>query len=689
MSSGLPVNTFAQAAEYRKRYLATLALEAQNDAYNLQANQVFKQTGQVSQLPDTRTTTEKLADIERLKVELRAGLLGITDGQQAAETIEQLAGDEIVFTIQQLPNIIADLKPKFSKGIPAQALLAYIRALRRKFLQTNGVSFTAQDATAQQLINAIQAGNTMMGANGGPFAIDREMGIPETPFEEPIFTPPARRFRPPMEEEPMEETKQPSLADFLSRRTRPEIPSDAKEPPSSSKKYKRQSKEEKEAEARVKAIQWLNFLDELDEPISDRPPVTSLEPEVRKQIFILQAEEWMADPGSRPYGELRPEVKEKVAELRNKEAKSKEAKSKGAEKSVGTAGEVAQIATYKSDPIPKRDAENFGPASMEEWEAFPIPNGFEPYPSTEAIAVQFLKWWAAAQVPEISGYFDPKWSSKRKLSTLKSALTPGVIQKLSMTLTDEGVDPFASPFAKISGTGVRPMFREQDGVGRYRTLPYPTMGGEGTAPSKYRILPVENRKVGNSPASRFPSGREILGYGLKIPDKFNKTKPIQVDMSKGLTYEPIYVPFGKYAVNPSKLSSGIFEIKTLAGSRIKKYPLRKLSSNLTKAMNRIVTGRGLDDYDFNDMDLGDQNFLYNLTIDAKINDRIHLPTPQRSKDGEEENRFEILRGQISSGNDNKELIKEFKRMLVKLSDDGRIKKAEAREILMDLAAMGY
>jgi hypothetical protein len=48
-----------------------------------------------------------------------------------------------------------------------------------------------------------------------------------------------------------------------------------------------------------------------------------------------------------------------------------------------------------------------------------------------------------------------------------------------------------------------------------------------------------------------------------------------------------------------------------------------------------------------------------------------------------------LKGQISAGNDSKELIKEFKVMLVKFSNDGRIKKNEAREILLDLAAMGY
>jgi len=48
-----------------------------------------------------------------------------------------------------------------------------------------------------------------------------------------------------------------------------------------------------------------------------------------------------------------------------------------------------------------------------------------------------------------------------------------------------------------------------------------------------------------------------------------------------------------------------------------------------------------------------------------------------------------LKGQVMAGNDSKELIKEFKTMLLKFSNDGRIKKAEAREILLDLTALGY
>jgi hypothetical protein len=53
------------------------------------------------------------------------------------------------------------------------------------------------------------------------------------------------------------------------------------------------------------------------------------------------------------------------------------------------------------------------------------------------------------------------------------------------------------------------------------------------------------------------------------------------------------------------------------------------------------------------------------------------------------NRFQILKGQITSGNDNTELIKEFKVMLLKFIHNGKVPKGQGMEIIFDLMAMGH
>jgi hypothetical protein len=66
-----------------------------------------------------------------------------------------------------------------------------------------------------------------------------------------------------------------------------------------------------------------------------------------------------------------------------------------------------------------------------------------------------------------------------------------------------------------------------------------------------------------------------------------------------------------------------------------------------------------------------------------------LPAPDKTKEEQEMNRFQILKGQIQAGNDNKELIKEFKVLLLKFINGGKIPKAQGMDIITELMAMGY
>jgi hypothetical protein len=52
------------------------------------------------------------------------------------------------------------------------------------------------------------------------------------------------------------------------------------------------------------------------------------------------------------------------------------------------------------------------------------------------------------------------------------------------------------------------------------------------------------------------------------------------------------------------------------------------------------------------------------------------------------NRFQILKGEIQAGNDNKQLIKEFKVMLMKFMNDHTIPLKQGRDILLEITSMG-
>ena len=96
------------SAKYREQYLSNLRLQASNNQKNLNANQIYKQTGApaITALPDTRTTTQKYEDFEGVKVELRSKLGTITEGTIASQIVGELEMSQITFALNKWPVIM-------------------------------------------------------------------------------------------------------------------------------------------------------------------------------------------------------------------------------------------------------------------------------------------------------------------------------------------------------------------------------------------------------------------------------------------------------------------------------------------------------------------------------------------------------------------------------------------------------
>ena len=87
--------------------------------------------------------------------------------------------------------------------------------------------------------------------------------------------------------------------------------------------------------------------------------------------------------------------------------------------------------------------------------------------------------------------------------------------------------------------------------------------------------------------------------------------------------------------------------------------------------------------------IGEFNNTQLCTKNTKIDDRLMLPTPERTEEEQEWNRFQVLVGETHAGNNSPELIKELKGLLLKMAHTNRLPKGQVREILMDLTAMGH
>ena len=91
MTTGQPIRVPSDRNKYNNEFMENLRLQIRINDANLQANRLFINTGQLppsTQMADTRSTSEKLADVEGLKRSIVADLSPVAEPAFAYAIIE-------------------------------------------------------------------------------------------------------------------------------------------------------------------------------------------------------------------------------------------------------------------------------------------------------------------------------------------------------------------------------------------------------------------------------------------------------------------------------------------------------------------------------------------------------------------------------------------------------------------------
>lgn len=538
------------------KYVADLQLRMKNNKKNLDANTLYRRTGQVAQMLDARTVEEKLADVQALRADLTRSLLAITDGKEASSAVDKLTPDELVFAAQNVDDIVKEMKPRFKYGVPSLALLEYIKALKRRFDTTKGVF-----PSGASFGNQIQISD--VGRSPGS-------SQPSTSNSSPLVTP---------------------------KRT----------------------------------------------PVS-RPGGIDLNEMLRRSAEIRKAREGADIEGELRSSKSTPPNESAFLDLINR-------RRGGLRPTPSNAENIPQKYTSRS---------------------------FETMPMEDFIEL-FDYYIGPDGDPTVFEYIPSNWMSSKSPHFMKKKPPPG-----GLAANREELRPAFDAYRRLMGL---PPSAEASGdqlpfssaiVGFDDTLDVPP-GDEAPSSSSGSGFPVKPGFRRGMVYYKGPS-RVIRGRGLKT---------VRIDESRGVTSVPTYVPFGKYIIHPSKLLHGELELRTMRGGAVVKFPSQKLSANLTSILTRVLDERLPDEHDLRTLSPEEHAFLFSLVKASKIDDRLHIPVPKLDKEEEEDRRFQLLKGQIIAGNDSKEVIKEFKGLLLKFADSGRLNKQSVREWLMTLTAAGF
>jgi hypothetical protein len=149
-----------------------------------------------------------------------------------------------------------------------------------------------------------------------------------------------------------------------------------------------------------------------------------------------------------------------------------------------------------------------------------------------------------------------------------------------------------------------------------------------------------------------------------------------------------FVPLGKLRINMKRLHQNVVHLRHPSGSPATKFPTKLVSPNVAGALRSMAGGK-LGFSHIEALSPDERRYIHKVANATGLIEKLDIPAPKSDAEAQMSHRFEVLKGEIMAGNDSPELTKEFKILILKLSEEGLLPKGEVRGLLLDLLRLGH
>jgi len=568
--SGFPLNSVRDAQRFRNAYLGTLSLQQEINTKNFNANALYKRTGVVpTEISDYRSTSEKLADIARLRIAVRGQLREIADSSNAEDIAQEMTTDQVQFVAQNIDALIKELKPKYKLGIVKDIFIPYLVRYMNGEMDTR-----IAKAGLSTKVNA----------------------EPEVAVDLPTDKVP---------EELVSKMETYSKVLLIEENIRGNVAGHPNENA---------------------------LIQELVSILGSLPPKESLADEVQSlQTLPLDEKRMGANKIIRDLDSV-DEVFENISRFYER---------------IGTRGRI-------STPI--------GRQSLSRLEAGELPRPNDtPNVELPLLAGKSMyypdKPLENASNAVLKEYID-NYIDLRPYSTQETREQAGpTLKALTFFIRNK---PFTPSLLKNM---------KQKNIQMYETIT------TGYSKSTQQVsTPSSQASMGSLFGSPFPTTPVVAesktGSGMR---------------GRGIGQQEQYAKLGRYHIVLPKLRDDIVAIHNTQYKALPQYKTQRVSVDVGNVLRKIVGGGSPSFDDLSKLNENDKSVLDHIARVTKM--AVELPTP--SNDKEDANQFEIMKGEIMAGNDSKEMIKRFKVLILKMSHNGRLPKSQCKDLLIELAELGY
>lgn len=734
----------SQLMKVREAYLANLELEQRNLKKTGDAVSVFQQTGQVPLAPqDTRSVNEKLGDIEKLKINLRKQLMSITDGQQAADIMNALSNEEIQSLSIVFADIASVLKAKYVNGVPAPLFLEYARRYLKDFSLNAGLASGNQNVIVdelrltrdmlqrvmpsppimEELARSIEMAPESQAKDAARQAV-RALGQSLPNIEDIIAT-----------QSILSEVELANLSSLITDALQ-QVPS-ASQVQKLSKDIintlRNDSKKETEniltktlntVKIQQDELAQLNAISEAlrQEQAESSRPKTAL-PDIpvgeidrvarllgtRERIVKVPTGQKQVTKRGKEIIETQPETrlvaKKTITEKDRKLAEQvialdmlpeDELIAIGQNFSKSALVEFWRYITKRDTGKDLTDAEKQDLAKLSKQELL-----------TTIVSAKASGELSFEIEPKARGKKEEKAAAKQETTAEIGGVSAGAQQPIiKQDIVQRAIYDYAQrklmdmdEFERLSGEEQLQYMARLDILGafdgdlelkRFWEAFRDRVGMGQQVDTNKMYTQIKTFTGMGMKKKRSKAQNIVFGCGLAKSETRPKKQFVEkIDYSEGIPVDKSYIPFGKYVIHKHKLTGGILQVRTIKGGSIPKLPTLGISPALGKIIKKMVGG-GLPSYDeMSALSEDEKNTLYKVFKLSQIDKADMLPSPDKTKEEQEMNRFQILKGQIQAGNNSAELIKEFKCLLMKFISGGKIPRGQGMDIVCELMALGY
>lgn len=125
------------------------------------------------------------------------------------------------------------------------------------------------------------------------------------------------------------------------------------------------------------------------------------------------------------------------------------------------------------------------------------------------------------------------------------------------------------------------------------------------------------------------------------------------------------------------------------GRKVHSIPSNMIGGNMIACLKDVMDGNNPSYNNVNSLSKEEKDYLSVIGRKAKVDKLSAIDSGTKDEDEKDLHSFRIMTGEISAGNDNKQLVKDYKKLLLKLISKGRIDSSKGKSILLDLAVIGY